>query len=232
MQSQRSVQPSNYMAVSRGMPPPTQGKGQPPPRPPPPNIPPLNQHEPYGPGPGALNAYGGSMSPMAVAPGQETHAIRPSFARNNTQVLVIDDKAAESYPDQMSHGSPSALRSAQSPQGPEIESPVDEPGFPEDEGLTLADIPQLLESEQAREQHRSLPRQTGKPLLAELTPLELVIIKNFAVLALQRSALKDDFDLEEIVELIEVKKSTFWNRLFKGNDKKNVKKKGEHQSFL
>ncbi|KAG8956874.1 hypothetical protein FRC00_004796 [Tulasnella sp. 408] len=99
-------------------------------------------------------------------------------------------------------------------------------GFQEDDGITLADIPQLLELEQAKEQRRSLPRMAGKPLLAEMTPLELVIIKNFAVLALQRSPLRDQFELDDILELIEVKKSTFWNRLFKAGDKKNVKKKG------
>jgi hypothetical protein len=92
--------------------------------------------------------------------------------------------------------------------------------------LGLGDIPQLLESEQAREQHRSLPRLGDKPAIAELNPLELLIVKHFAVLALLRSPLKDQFDLDEILELIEMKKSTFWNRIFKGNDKKNIKKKG------
>lgn len=113
-------------------------------------------------------------------------------------------------------------------QAPETESPKEVSGpFQEDDGITLADIPQLLESEQAKEQRRSLPRMAGKPLLAELTPFELVIIKNFAVLVLQRSPLKDQFEVDDILELIEVKKSTFWNRLFKpGGDKKNVKKKG------
>ena len=58
--------------------------------------------------------------------------------------------------------------------------------------------------------------------------MELAIVKHSAVLALQRSPLRDQFDLDEILELVEVKKSSFWNKLFKpGNDKKNVKKKGE-----
>jgi hypothetical protein len=108
-----------------------------------------------------------------------------------------------------------------------VDSPIEaRDSYEEDSGLTLADIPQLLESEQAREQRRSLPRQAGKPMLAELSTLELVIVKHFAVLALQKSPLKDQFDLDEILELIEVKKSTFWNRFFRGNEKKNMKKKG------
>lgn len=94
-----------------------------------------------------------------------------------------------------------------------------------DDGITLADIPQLMEEAQAREQHRSLPRESSAPYIAELQPLELALIKHFALLHLTRSPLKDTFDLDEILEMIEMKKSGFWNKLFKG-DKKNVKKKG------
>jgi hypothetical protein len=108
-------------------------------------------------------------------------------------------------------------------------SPSDEHSIPPvDNGITLADIPQLMEAAQAREQRRSLPRQNSIPYVAELSALELAIVKHLAVLILHRSALKDQFDLDEILELVEVKKSGFWNKLFKaGNEKKNVKKKGE-----
>jgi hypothetical protein len=92
-----------------------------------------------------------------------------------------------------------------------------------DDALTLADISQLMEVAQAREQHRSLPRET--PFIAELSALELAIVKHCAVLALIRSPLKDHVELDEILEMIENKKSGFWNKLFKG-DKTNVKKKG------
>ncbi|TFK26181.1 hypothetical protein FA15DRAFT_667679 [Coprinopsis marcescibilis] len=94
-----------------------------------------------------------------------------------------------------------------------------------EDGITLADIPQLMEAAQAREQHRSLPRESSTPFIAELSPLQLTIVKHFAVLQLTRSPLRDQFDLDEILELIETKKSGFWNKLFKG-DKKAVKKKG------
>ncbi|CAL1714706.1 unnamed protein product [Somion occarium] len=131
--------------------------------------------------------------------------MRPGLTRNNTEVMIVDDSAPTS------------------PAGG-----VEEPRLPGvDDGITLADIPQIVEAAQAREQHRSLPRQSSVPYIAELSPLELAIVKHAAVLALQRSPLRDQFDLEEILELVEMKKSSFWNKLFKAsNDKKAVKKKG------
>ncbi|KZS94563.1 RhoGAP-domain-containing protein [Sistotremastrum niveocremeum HHB9708] len=132
--------------------------------------------------------------------------IRPSFARNNTEVMIVDDSAP------LSPGT--------------REAP---PPLAVDDSITLADIPQIMEQEQAREQHRSLPSLGDKPLIAELTPLELAIIKHCAVLALSKSHLKELFDLDEMLELVELKKSGFWNnfKLFKNGDKsRNVKKKG------
>lgn len=105
----------------------------------------------------------------------------------------------------------------------------DEPQIPSalDNGITLADIPQIMEAAQAREQRRSLPRESSIPYIAELNPVELAIVKHLAVLVLMRSPLKDQFDLDELLELVEAKKSGFWNKLFKAGDKnKNVKKKG------
>lgn len=133
---------------------------------------------------------------------------RPSFSQNNNaQVYIVDEQSAPTSPSQ--EDSPRAIARGN------------------EEGLTLADIPQLMEVEQAREQRRSLPRHGGKPLIAELSPLELAIIKHASVLALSRSTLKDHFDLDEILDMVEVKKSGFWGKLFKGGaDKKNVKKKG------
>ncbi|PPQ65483.1 hypothetical protein CVT26_000123 [Gymnopilus dilepis] len=129
--------------------------------------------------------------------------LRPSLTRNNTEVMIVDDSVPNS------------------PAGPE-----EQPSIPKrDDALTLADIPQLMEVAQAREQQRSLPRESATPYIAELSALELAIVKHCAVLALTRSPLKDQFDLDEILEMVETKKSGFWNKLFKG-DKKNVKKKG------
>lgn len=105
---------------------------------------------------------------------------------------------------------------------------VDEPTMPAiEDGITLADIPQIVEAAQAREQHRSLPRQSSIPFIAELSTLELAIVRHCAVVVLSHSPLQSQFDLDEILELVENKKNSFWKQLFKpGNDKKNVKKKG------
>ncbi|KAG9101114.1 hypothetical protein FRC06_003342 [Ceratobasidium sp. 370] len=125
--------------------------------------------------------------------------LRPPFARNNTQVRIVDESLA---------------------------SPVREDAFDRDgssEGLTLGDIPQLVEAEQ----RRSLPRQGGRRLIAELSPLELLVVKHVAMFQLSRSPLREVVDPDELSELLEVKKNTFWGKLFKGGkDKQGIKKKG------
>ena len=101
----------------------------------------------------------------------------------------------------------------------------------ESKAFSLGDIHSIVEAVQAREQHRSLPRETSLPYIAELSALELAIAKHFAVLALTRSPLKDSFDLEELLEMVEPKKSNFWQKLFRG-DKKAPKKKGTSCRFF
>ncbi len=152
--------------------------------------------------------------------------IRPPFARNNTGVVIIEDMRSEEERSE-SEMSIGARTLTNRHLGPPDQTDANQ----SEEGITLGDIPQMLESEQAREQHRSLPRQADKLAVAELTPLELFIVKHFVVLMLQRSSLRDHFDLDEILELVETKKSTFWNKIFKG-DKKNIKKKGELDTLL
>ena len=137
---------------------------------------------------------------------------RPNFLRKNTDVKIVDEPTPSSPsstvpPDVSPFGN-------LPPPGPTLE------------GITLADIPQLAEAAQAMEQRRSLPRQSMVPYIAELTPLELAIVRHAAVVVLYRSPLRDQVDLDEILEMVEVKKQGFWGKLFKGNDKKNIKKKG------
>lgn len=137
-------------------------------------------------------------APAADSPTGTSAVLRPAFARNNTQVRIVDDMLA---------------------------SPVGEDQFDGDsgEGLTLGDIPQLVEAEQ----RRSLPRQGGRKLIAELGPLEQLIVKHVAVLYLMRSPIRDAIDMDELGELLEAKKNTFWGKLFKGGkDKQGIKKKG------
>jgi len=97
--------------------------------------------------------------------------------------------------------------------------------MPPDESITLADIPQLMEAAQAREQQRSLPRLNQIPCIAELSALELAIVKYSAVLVLIKSPLKDMIDIEELLEMVEAKKTGFWKALLGRGDKKNTKKK-------
>lgn len=165
-----------------------------------------NRSPPLPPGAQPKNKSPGQIDMPPVPPipaGQQGQVIRPAFARNNTEVMIVDDSAPNS---------PGGL--------------VDEPDV--DNGITLADIPQLMEAAQAMEQRRSLPGQSPIPYIAELSALELAIVKHSAVLILSKSLLRDQIDLDELLELIEVKKAGFFQKLFKsgGNDKKKVKKSG------
>ncbi|KAK7435963.1 Rho-type GTPase activating protein Rga1 [Stygiomarasmius scandens] len=137
----------------------------------------------------------------------QSQVIRPAFARNNTEVMIVDDSA---------------------PNSPAIGSDEARDGMmdmPPDESITLADIPQLMEAAQAREQQRSLPRLNQIPCIAELSALELAIVKYSAVLVLIKSPLKDMIDIEELLEMVEAKKTGFWKALLGRGDKKNTKKK-------
>lgn len=168
----------------------------------------LQQQHKTPPQPQQQPSYGQLNKPHLgqLPPIEAPQVLRPAYARGNTEVMIVDDTA---------------------PNSPAI---GDDPGPPSaDTSITLADIPQLLETAQLREQHRSLPRQNSIPYIAELSALELAIVKHSAVLVLSRSPLKDQFDLDELLELVEAKKSGFWNKLFKG-DKKNIKKKGVSSS--
>ncbi|KAF5355304.1 hypothetical protein D9758_005981 [Tetrapyrgos nigripes] len=146
-------------------------------------------------------------SPAALSPQTgQGQVIRPAFARNNTEVMIVDDSAPNSPaigPDDLRDGMLS---------------------MPPDQTITLADIPQLMEAAQAREQQRSLPRLNSIPCIAELSALELAIVKYSALVVLTKSPLKDMIDLE-LLEMVEAKKTGFWKTLLGRADKKNTKKK-------
>ncbi|KAH8976622.1 RhoGAP-domain-containing protein [Lactarius hatsudake] len=148
------------------------------------------------------------LNPTSLVPSSSADA-RPNHLGKNTDVKIVDEPT------------PSSPSSAVPSDGGPF-SNVPPPG-PTLEGITLADIPQLAEAAQAMEQRRSLPRQSLVPYVAELTPLELAIVRHAAVVVLYHSPLRDQVDLDEILEMVEVKKQGFWGKLFKG---KNIKKKG------
>ncbi|KAF8449038.1 hypothetical protein L210DRAFT_1054725 [Boletus edulis BED1] len=172
--------------------------------PPPGNLIPGRQPSQPGSSPSLPPSRAQLRSPGVLDTNFQGQSGRPPLIRNNTEVKIVDDSAPNS------------------PAGGAEEAPLHVP----DDGITLADIPQLMEVAQAREQQRSLPRQSTIPHIAELSALELAIVRHCALLALQRSPLKDQMDLDELLELVETKKAGFWNKLFKAGDKKNVKKKG------
>lgn len=149
-----------------------------------------------------IGSAGRSGSPSNLEPGSIV-PIRPAFARHNTDVKIRED---------------GPLRQ---PSGDEL--PRDTRS---EDGITLADIPHILEAEQAREQHRPLPSE-GTRCISELSALELFIVKHMAVMYLQQSALRDHVNLDDLIEFIETRKNTFWGKIFKGGkDKKEIKKKG------
>ncbi|GAA5899433.1 hypothetical protein JCM6882_009115 [Rhodosporidiobolus microsporus] len=77
--------------------------------------------------------------------------------------------------------------------------------------------------------HQFASASAGPKLLSELSALEYFIVKHVAavLLASEVSALKDVITLEELLEIIDARKNTFWGKLFKGGEKKKeVKKKG------
>ncbi|KAF9072305.1 hypothetical protein BDP27DRAFT_1391414 [Rhodocollybia butyracea] len=148
-----------------------------------------------------------NMNPLDVNNGQSL--LKPSFGRN-TEVKIIDE---QSQP-----GSPAVGSEDQYQQGM-LNIP------PADDSITLADIGPLIEAAQAREQQRSLPRMNSIPYVAELSVLESAIVKYSAVLVLIRSQLREQIDLEELLEMVEAKKTGFWKTLLGRGDKKSQKKK-------
>jgi hypothetical protein len=170
--------------------------------------------------------YSPASSPPQPSPVYDQMALRPDFNRENTRLRIVDDIP-----------SPLALSNPTSPTPPfSVGTGTDESTLSRlsDDTLTLADIPHIMEAEQ-RSISMSTPNfHNSRPLLADLSALELSIVKHCAVWALRNSPLREHFELDEILELVEMKKSGFWKQLFKGSGEKNkgVKKKGEWRSFI
>lgn len=137
---------------------------------------------------------------------------RPPYNRQTTQVRIVDDQVP-----------------------PTVDGPLlggtSEPTQDED-GITLADLPMVMEAEKAREHAREQPGYHLPPrkgtLLSELSALEYFIVKHVAALMLSENpAYKDSPPLDDLLEMIDARKNTFWGKLFKkGEEKKALKKKG------
>jgi len=94
----------------------------------------------------------------------------------------------------------------------------------DDDAITLGDIPLL-----ADQTIRHHPRPEGRPVLATLNMLQSLIIKHFALLQLQKTSIGHVIELDEVLELLESRKNQWWNKIFKGNQKKDQKKKGPYR---
>jgi hypothetical protein len=140
----------------------------------------------------------------------DAQGFKPPYAKGHNEVKIIEDSA------------PNSPSLTYDDYPPEMQPPSTE------DGITLADIPQLVQVAQARAQHRQLPRESAIPFIAELNALELAIVKHSAAVVLSKCPLKDQMDMDEIFDLLEMKKGGFWNKLFKagGSGKKDIKKKG------
>ncbi|WFD31085.1 Rho-type GTPase activating protein Rga1 [Malassezia sp. CBS 17886] len=127
--------------------------------------------------------------------------VRAPFTRNNTDVLVREEGPSDTERDRV-HGGRIAG----------------------DEGLTLADIPLILQAEQGREQQGAAPARVA---ISSLSLEEMYLLKHVALLRLQRSVLMELVAGDEVLEFIQVRKPTFWGKLFKGGkDRRDVRKKG------
>lgn len=142
--------------------------------------------------------------------GGRIDVIRPAFARNNTSVCILNESSDDS-PEERDL----------------VSSSHDDSPFDHEDGVTLADIPAIVEAEQARLSRRNTVMGDGRPLISELSSLDALIVKHFALLALTKSQLAPYIDMEDMLELVEVRKNQWWNKIFKGGkDKKDIKRKG------
>lgn len=130
--------------------------------------------------------------------------IRPPFARNNTSVMIIKEGQVSGPDDQASEMLATTTIT------------------PEDDAITLGDIPHL-----ADQAIRVSSGTDGRPLLSTLNPLQSLIIRHFALLQLQKSGIGHLIELDDVLELLEARKSQWWNKIFKNNAKKDTKKKGK-----
>jgi hypothetical protein len=148
--------------------------------------------------------HGGSQAPTV-------DVIRPPFARNNTSVRILSDP-------QETPGDQSLIPEAQEAGG--LSPLMADRRSKEPDAITLNDIPLL-----AGGQRRS--RFDGQPLVAELKPLEAMVIRHFALLHLQKTGLGHLVEPEDFMDMLEMRRGQWWNfKLFKNNAKKDQKRKG------
>lgn len=130
--------------------------------------------------------------------------IRPAFARNNTSVMIIKEGQATIDEEASEMLAKTTVT-------------------PEDDAITLGDIPHL--ADQAIRVNSGV--KDGRIPMSSLNPLQSLIIRHFALLQLLKSGIGPQVDLDDVLELLEARKNQWWNKIFKNNAKKDTKKKGK-----
>nr|XP_019048002.1 rho GTPase activator [Kwoniella bestiolae CBS 10118]OCF26932.1 rho GTPase activator [Kwoniella bestiolae CBS 10118] len=156
----------------------------------------------------AMTSEGEPIDPDDPPSSATVDVLRPPFARNNTSVMIINENNGSDDPS-------SSL---------EIDNLTMPNIGPEDDAITLGDIPMLADVTSRSNIHDMNERSL--PLLSTLNSLQSVILKHFALLQLSKSGLGHLIDLDEVLELLEVRKNQWWNKIFKGTAKEKQKKKG------
>ncbi|KEI39980.1 uncharacterized protein L969DRAFT_16655 [Mixia osmundae IAM 14324] len=146
---------------------------------------------------------------LSPTPEPVTSPTRPTLSRTTTAVKIVDEPSPVSASARDGDTMTNAIRDSN--------------------GITLADLHQVMQAEQEKERHPSAAQhQNSGILLSELSALECFIVKHVAALTLaELPTFQEIGDLEDLLDIIEARKGNFWGKLFKGgNEKKAVKKKG------
>lgn len=149
------------------------------------------------------------IDPEEAAAASTVETIRPPFARNNTSVMIIKEGQVGGPDDEATEMLATTTIT------------------PEDDAITLGDISSL-----ADQAIRINSGSDGRHLLATLNPLQSLIVRHFALLQLQKSGIGHVIELDDVLELLEARKSQWWNKIFKNNAKKDTKKKGGPASSI
>ena len=141
------------------------------------------------------------LSDPTATSGDVPLPVKPGFSRKNDRVLIRDESPSRREPHMPLH-------------------------MPTEDGLTLADIPYILKAEQDREQSAKSGVREQTPI-SSLQPEEVFVLKHLALSLLMQSPIADHLAVDELLEFIEVRRNTFWGKLFKGsNTRRDVRKKG------
>lgn len=162
---------------------------------------------------GQMQDGNGMAAPQQPAIFQHAYA-RPNFERSMTAVKISaqSDRLTNSGRDAVSHNNESYGDS--------------------EAGITLADLHSVIEAERNKQiQATPTPAANNGVLLAELSALEHLILRHAAAMLLARdfSYVPELSDLDDVLDMIDAKRNTFWGKLFRGgNNAKKERKKSEY----